>query len=330
MTTVVITAHPLSGATFSKAVYRIVGTLIGAAGTIVLVPNLVNAPELLSLAIALWTGVFTYLSLIDGTPRAYVFQLAAYTIPLLGFPIVSVPELTFDIVVSRVQEILLGIIVASAISALVLPRSVASAITAQAEAWLAGARALSADIQAGRGSEQERDSERKRLAGMASAIDDLYLHLDYEAAVPGNTASGLRRLRGHIIALLPVLAIPPLDHRFALWSAAAVALSILACCAFWIATGWADGASAALIAAVVGALFAGVDAPLPAFGNALKLMAISIAIAGIYLFGVLPRVTTIEVLIAALMPTFVLFGWMTARPATARVGYVLALFTSVQ
>jgi hypothetical protein len=84
MTSVYITSNPLTGATWSKAVYRMLGTLIGAAGTIALVPNLVNAPELLSLAIALWVGVFLYFSLIDGTPRAYVFLLSGYTVALLG------------------------------------------------------------------------------------------------------------------------------------------------------------------------------------------------------------------------------------------------------
>jgi uncharacterized membrane protein YccC len=60
------------------------------------------------------------------------------------------------------------------------------------------------------------------------------------------------------------------------------------------------------------------------------LVLISVAITGIYTFGVLPRITTIEMLIAALMPTFVLFGWMAARPGTAQVGSLLAIFTSVQ
>jgi uncharacterized membrane protein YccC len=60
------------------------------------------------------------------------------------------------------------------------------------------------------------------------------------------------------------------------------------------------------------------------------LVLITVVITGIYTFGVLPRITTIEMLIAALMPTFVLFGWMAARPATARVGTLLAIFTSVQ
>jgi uncharacterized membrane protein YccC len=44
----------------------------------------------------------------------------------------------------------------------------------------------------------------------------------------------------------------------------------------------------------------------------------------------LPRITTIEMLIAVLMPVFALFGWLAARPATARVGTLLAIFTSVQ
>src|SRR5262245_62824082 len=74
MASVYITSNVLTGATYSKAVYRILGTLIGAAATIVLVPNLVDSPEFLSLAIALWIGICLYLSLIDGTPRSYVFM----------------------------------------------------------------------------------------------------------------------------------------------------------------------------------------------------------------------------------------------------------------
>ena len=116
MTSVYVTSSMLTGATSSKAVYRILGTLIGAAGAIVLVPNLLDAPELLSLVIALWVGAFLYVALLDGTPRSYVFMLAGYTIAIVGFPVLSTPELTFDVAVSRVQEITLGIICASVVS----------------------------------------------------------------------------------------------------------------------------------------------------------------------------------------------------------------------
>jgi uncharacterized membrane protein YccC len=440
MASVYITSNPLTGATRSKALYRLLGTLIGAAGTIVLVPNLVNAPELLSLAIALWVGVFLYFSLIDGTPRAYVFILSGYTVALLGFPIISAPELTFDIVSSRVQEIMLGIVVASVVSTLVMPQSVASAIAAKADAWLADARQLGIEVLSGGGSDRERDNQRMRLAAAAAEIDQLSGHLDYEAATSASMARGLQRLRQHMLALLPLLgsiedrrialgsdeaasariatmsawiarwleagardgteadalraaldeirpsldadagwiditvaglalrlrelvdvmqdcrrlrdaiadgrdpdqlklaftsgtltlAVPHRDHGLALWAAAATALSVLACCAFWILTGWADGASAALFAALAGSFLAGLDDPRPAFRSFGVVILVVIAISGIYIFGVLPRVTTIEMLIAALAPAFLLFGWMTARPATARAGSWFAIFTSVQ
>ena len=121
-------------------------------------------------------------------------MLAGYTVALLAFPVVSTPQATFDIVVARVQEITLGIICASVVAMLVLPRSVASAIAAQADAWLAGARRLGIDVLTGRGSNQERDNERIRLAAAASEIDQLGRHLDYEAATSANIARGLQRL----------------------------------------------------------------------------------------------------------------------------------------
>ena len=136
----------LTGATHSKAVYRILGTLIGAAGTIVLVPNLVNAPELLSLAIALWVGDLP----VSFADRRHAAQLRVHAGRLYRRAArvsdLSIPESTFDIVVSRVQEITLGIICASVVAMLVLPRSVASAVTAQADAWLADARRLGVDV----------------------------------------------------------------------------------------------------------------------------------------------------------------------------------------
>ena len=125
-------------------------------------------------------------------------------------------------------------------------------------------------------------------------------------------------------------AVPHRDHGLALWAGTATALSVLACCVFWILTGWADGASAALFAALAGSFLAGLDDPRPAFRTFGVVILVVIAISGIYTFGVLPRVTTIEMLIAALAPAFLLFGWMAARPVTAQAGSWFAVFTSVQ
>jgi uncharacterized membrane protein YccC len=40
---------------------------------------------LLSLALACWVGLCLYVSLLDRTPRSYVFMLAGYTAGLIGF-----------------------------------------------------------------------------------------------------------------------------------------------------------------------------------------------------------------------------------------------------
>ena len=120
------------------------------------------------------------------------------------------------------------------------------------------------------------------------------------------------------------------DHLHALWTSAGTALSVLACCAFWIATGWGDGATAPIFAAILGSLLAGADDPLSAFRGFYRVFLGLIAINGIYTFGVLPRVTSFEMLIVALMPTFLLLGWLAARPATARAGSFLSIFLSVQ
>lgn len=105
MTTVYIVSHPLTGSLRSKAPFRLIGTVIGAASMVVRVPNLVNAPELLSVALALWTGLCLYLALLGCTPRSYLFILAGYTAALIGFPAVTTPDAVWDIAVARVEEI---------------------------------------------------------------------------------------------------------------------------------------------------------------------------------------------------------------------------------
>ncbi|MBH9751097.1 hypothetical protein FE552_20085, partial [Clostridioides difficile] len=64
-----ITTQPLAGAVRSKAVYRLAGTLIGAAGAVALLPNFVNQPLLLRFLLALWAGGCIAVSVLDRTPR---------------------------------------------------------------------------------------------------------------------------------------------------------------------------------------------------------------------------------------------------------------------
>src|ERR1700750_389461 len=74
MAAVYVVANPLAGATSSKGVYRAMGTLLGASAAVVLMPIFVDAPELFSIVIALWTGCLLYVSMLHRTPRSYAFM----------------------------------------------------------------------------------------------------------------------------------------------------------------------------------------------------------------------------------------------------------------
>ncbi|TWB96002.1 putative membrane protein YccC [Bradyrhizobium macuxiense] len=439
MATVYITSQPLAGATSSKAFFRVIGTLVGASMTVALVPNLINAPELLCLAIALWVGLCLYLALLDGTPRSYIFMLGGYTVALIGFPTVADPGSIFDVALARVEEISLGIICASLVSTVVFPRSVAPAVGGRVRSWLADARRLSRDVLLDRGSSETRRAQRLHLATDIVEIDTLATHLAYDRLADAGTVRGLSEVRLRMLMLLPIvtsiedrlaalgeaalqrqpelrrligdlaawivdedrsrqsgeqiraaiaerqsaldglapreriitislllrlrelvdisadcravgdaiaagqdistvaLAFHPesgaapvrhRDHGMALWSAAGAAVAILICCGLWIATGWPDGASAPMMAAVACSFFAAQDEParsIRAFG---LFSLVAIVVVAIYQFALVPGISHIEVLIAALAPTFLLYGFLIARPKTAPIGMALAANTA--
>ncbi|MCP3469273.1 FUSC family protein [Bradyrhizobium sp. CCGUVB1N3] len=437
MATVYITSQPLAGATSSKAFFRVMGTLVGATATVAMVPNLVDAPELLCLAIALWVGLCLYVSLLDGTPRSYLFMLAGYTVALIGFPSVSDPGNIFDIAIARVEEISLGIICASLVSTVVFPRSVAPAVAARVDNWLRDARRLSHDTLLGRDTVEARRALRLRLATDTVEIDTLAIHLGYDRLADTEAVTGLREIRLRMLMLLPAIASiedrlaalgerglqaqPDLnrllgdvgtwvsedarrpagpiratiearqaaldgnasweriittsllsrlrelvdlssdcralseaiaagrkistvdlvfhpesgaaavrhrDRGLALWSAAGAVIAILICCAFWIGTGWPDGASAPMMAAVACCFFAAQDDPARFIRSFGLWSLVAIVVVAIYLFALVPAISHIEVLIVALAPTFLLYGLLIARPATTGTGMALAANTA--
>ncbi|SFI88564.1 FUSC family protein [Bradyrhizobium sp. Gha] len=439
MATVYITSQPLAGATSSKAFFRVMGTLVGAIMTVALVPNLVNAPELLCLAIALWVGLCLYLSLLDGTPRSYVFMLAGYTVALIGFPSVSDPGAIFDTAVARLEEISLGIICASLVSTIVFPRSVAPAVAGRVDSWLFDARRLSQVVLLREGTVETRRGKRLKLATDIVEIDTLSTHLAYDRLTDRSAVTGLGEIRLRMLMLLPVIAsledrlaalgedalrrqpelkrlledlaqwivsevstrqpaeriramiaerqavlddsasweriiitsllarlrelvdlsrdcrelteaiadnrnvstldlafhseagAAPVRHRdrgMALWSAAGAAVAILICCAFWIGTGWPDGASAPMMAAVACSFFAAQDEPARFIRSFGLWSLVAIVVVAIYLFPLVPAISDIELLVVALAPTFLLYGFLIARPATAGTGMALAANTA--
>ncbi len=443
MATVYICSQPLSGATRSKAAFRVVGTLIGAIAAVALVPALVNEPMLLAGALSLWVAGCLYLSLLDRSPRSYTFMLAGYTAALIGFPTVYDPASIFDTALARVEEISLGIVCASVVASVVFPSSVGEVVAGRANRWLGQAARVSLDVLSGHDDAARTRAELIRLAGDAAEVDMLATHLAYDtsnlrdvrrhigalrvrmlmllpvvssiadrlaaigdvgglspagkAAVEGvrdwidpgpikmdaaarqREAGDMERLRGAVADASPLLdatsswadimsvslmlrlrelvdiasdtrmlrralaehratlpralafdpeagVIPQQhrDHAMAFLSAVGVALTIMLCSAFWIGSGWPDGASAPMLAAVACCFFASRDDPVPAILQFANWTFVAVVIMAVYQFALFPMAHDFEILALVLAPTFLLFGVLIAVPATMGIGLALA------
>ncbi|VVQ00658.1 p-hydroxybenzoic acid efflux pump subunit AaeB [Pseudomonas fluorescens] len=204
MATVYIVSSPFVGPTSSKALYRALGTLLGAGGAIFLVPPLVEAPLLLSIAIALWTGTLLFLSLNLRTANNYVLMLAGYTLPMIALAVVDNPLAVFDVASSRAQEICLGIVCAAVIGAIFWPRRLAPVVVGATGNWFAQAIRYS-DTYLGREATPEQVSGlRASMVTTFNSLETMIGQLAHEGAGP-QTVKNARELRGRMIHLLPVV-----------------------------------------------------------------------------------------------------------------------------
>jgi uncharacterized membrane protein YccC len=203
MLTVYLIAQPLSGAVRSKAAYRAIGTLLGAGAAVMLIPNLVDTPVLLCLALALWAGLCLFISLLDRTPRAYMFMLAGYTTAIIGFPCVTAPDTIFDVAVARVEEILLGIICASITHSLIFPRHLTRVLADRIRYILCDASAWVREALHGRRS-IEVDREGRRLAAHATELHLLSSHLPFETTPAPLITGTVHALEDRLSVLLPL------------------------------------------------------------------------------------------------------------------------------
>lgn len=205
MFTVFIIAKPISGAVRSKAVYRFFGTCAGACMAVFLVPPLVHAPVLLCVAMCGWVGVCLYLSLLDRTPRSYALLLAGYTASIVGLSVVDAPQGIFDIAISRVEEISLGIICGSIAHSVFFPRNIARDLTERTHAtvkacaeWIAGAMQRPPAL--------EDISAQRRLALVVTELHVLYTHVAFETSDVPRAGRVMRTLQDRLAVLLPHLS----------------------------------------------------------------------------------------------------------------------------
>ncbi|MDB5788501.1 FUSC family protein [Caballeronia mineralivorans] len=452
MATVYIVSNPFVGATRSKALYRALGTMIGASAAVLFVPPFVESPYLFSAVVALWTGTLLFLAINDRTARSYVFMLAGYTMPLIALPSVMDPTGIFDLAVSRTEEIVLGIVCASVVGGAILPSRLAPTLIERTDAWFRDAAFYAKETLSGRMGGKTISACRQRLAVTVNALEFLLSQLAYDHTRP-DVLARTQALRGRMQLLLPIMSAigdplaallggknppPPgleplladiikwfdeplstridesspadtdpqadalrnriaslqpdpdglrtwegallsstlwrlkqlvdvwqdcralrviitneqgrwqpryrhwrlggtqqyFDRGMLLFSAGSAVLAIFISSSLWIASGWNDGASAVVLAAVACCFFAALDEPAPQVFAFFTYTCLAVVLAGLYLFVVLPTVHDFPMLVIMFAVPFILIGTLIPRPqfnlATMLTAVNTATFISIQ
>ena len=128
--TVFVVAQPDSGLVLAKGFYRILGTAAGVLMTVALVFAFAQYGELFIASLAVWIGVCNFAARAVRNFASYGFQLAGYTVAIIGIPAALNPNEAYPIILARATEISLGIGCMALVSRLIGPRELAPKLVA--------------------------------------------------------------------------------------------------------------------------------------------------------------------------------------------------------
>lgn len=174
--TVFIVMQVQNGPVLAKAFYRLAGTVIGAAVTVLLTALVPQDSTILLITFACWIGICCAGAQWHRNFRGYGFVLAGYTTAVVGLPVLSQPSDVFLSSVWRVIEISLGLAIATTVTATIFPRSARASML---EALYQRFGALSSMVS-------------KTLSGQGTAVDREQIYLRFAAEAVG--LEGLRAL----------------------------------------------------------------------------------------------------------------------------------------
>ncbi|HWT98201.1 MAG TPA: FUSC family protein, partial [Terriglobales bacterium] len=141
-TTVLVVASPVHGMVLAKSVYRFLGTVLGAAASVLLMAWFAQTPELFLLGTAIWVGIFTAMSSLLRRFRAYGAVLAGYTITLVAFGAVDKPLSIFDLSMARIAVVTTGVACSALVTILLAPNTASRDFPAKLKAALAAVAAF--------------------------------------------------------------------------------------------------------------------------------------------------------------------------------------------
>lgn len=197
--TVFIVSQPDSGLVLAKSFYRILGTLAGLLVTVALVFAFAQYGELFLAALAIWIFLCNFAAQAERNFASYGFQLAGYTVAIVGLPAALNPSGAYPLVVARGTEIVLGIGCAVLVSRLLVVRELAPKLTASMRSLAARADRLASLVL-------DPDADREPVLAESAGLVEKYLEVSVmQSSVHFESADGrieAQRLRPVIDAAM--------------------------------------------------------------------------------------------------------------------------------
>lgn len=206
ITTVYVVSQPLAGMVLAKSLYRVLGTVTGALVSLLLVALFSNTPELFCLALAIWIGICTSVSVyLRDAPPAYGGVLAGYSAAIIGLPAALAPNLAFDFAVARCLEITLGIACGTLLHHMVFPRRAGDALRKALHATLPNMAHWAEDALHGQQAEAKGLADRQKIIASVVSLDSLRVFGALDTPAIRAIDDVIRLFEGKLLSLLAML-----------------------------------------------------------------------------------------------------------------------------
>ncbi|WP_321942313.1 FUSC family protein [Paraburkholderia tropica] len=131
---VIVMMHQQSGIVIARGFYRGLGMVAGSLAGLVLIALFAQQPLPFFIALAAWIGLCAFGSAYFRNFQSYGLVLAGFATAITAMPALSNPYGVFDNVIYTISEVVIGVLSASVVSTVVLPRKVAPALYAAGRA----------------------------------------------------------------------------------------------------------------------------------------------------------------------------------------------------
>ena len=202
--TVFVVSQPDSGLVVAKSFYRMLGTVAGVLVSIALAFAFAQYGELFLASLAAWIAFCCFAARTARNFTSYGFQLAGYTVAIVGLPAALEPSGAYPLIVARFTEISLGIACAALVSRLVLVRELRPKVVALVHDLTRRAdhfAALAIDPAADRGCIAD---ERAQLTKDFVAVEAMQQSAFFESADARLRYNAQRELRDAAVELCAV------------------------------------------------------------------------------------------------------------------------------